>query len=359
MTSKKDRKQIIRTLIHRNKELNALREINFIRGSTDNLGILLSKIIRVILKYVKIKGVFALIYRPKIKKLELKATNLTQDLNEEFSNVITRIGYDTIQNYSPIIINRTRKHPTLRKYGIKNLISLPLMVYDGTVGCFITVNKNSVFTKQDLNLLTGIASQSASMLKEIKLTRNLEEKDKKVSHLYKLLYRKEGIKAITDPLTNIYNKGHFVETLEQYIKDKNMKFSLILFDVDFFKNYNDSFGHQAGDKLLKDVAVTVVRETREQDKVCRYGGEEFAVLLPDTELEEAIILAERMRQSIENLYNLNKGNRIITASFGVAQYELGESKENFVNKADKLLYKSKTLGRNRVMPPIKVRGFFG
>src|SRR3989344_793620 len=140
MASKKDRKKIIRTLVHRNKELNALREINFIRGSTDNLEILLNKIIRITLKRLRVKGLFAFIYKPRAEKLEFKASNASKDLDEELINVLSKIGNDTIQNYSSMIINKTKKHPTLRRYKIKNLMSVPLMIYDGAVGVFIAVN---------------------------------------------------------------------------------------------------------------------------------------------------------------------------------------------------------------------------
>ncbi|MBF0118243.1 MAG: GGDEF domain-containing protein [Desulfobacterales bacterium] len=165
--------------------------------------------------------------------------------------------------------------------------------------------------------------------------------------------------AAIDPLTGAYNRGEFNRIIEHHTSNsirhvKNL--SLIMIDIDHFKKVNDTYGHQAGDIVLKEVVKTIRSEIRKGDYLARYGGEEFAIVLPDTNMIRAIELAERLRQIIENLEIRILSNEIIrvTSSFGVATLKAGFNKETLLKEADNMLYKSKTNGRNRVMPGIKL-----
>ncbi|HHY41790.1 MAG TPA: PAS domain S-box protein [Thermoanaerobacterales bacterium] len=163
--------------------------------------------------------------------------------------------------------------------------------------------------------------------------------------LEELLYRQ----SITDPLTNIYNRRFFMQMLEQEIErvQRNKKpFSLIMFDLDHFKNINDRFRHAAGDMVLKSVADTVRRRIRKTDCFARWGGEEFIILLPETSLNNAVDLAEELRKRISamELEGVDK----ITASFGVTEYKETDTIDIVLLRVDGMLYEAKGAGRNCV-----------
>ncbi len=152
-----------------------------------------------------------------------------------------------------------------------------------------------------------------------------------------------------DPLTGLYNRKRFDDTLDEWMsvsKRYGHPLSLILFDVDNFKRVNDSYGHMAGDSLLKDIAVTVNSSVRESDTFARWGGDEFAILLPNTDLQRAEIMTERLRERIQNstLGSLQG----ITCSFGVAEYEQNDTKQSLLIRADDLLLQAKSSGKGRV-----------
>lgn len=159
--------------------------------------------------------------------------------------------------------------------------------------------------------------------------------------------------ATHDGLTEAKNRRAFNEKLaEEWSRAQRYAtpLSLVMFDVDKFKSYNDSFGHQAGDEVLRILARTVRGLVRVTDFFARYGGEEFALILPNTDAEGAYILAERLRERVEKA---NWKERLVTASFGVSTIEIGmASGEDLIEAADKALYLSKERGRNRVTQAI-------
>lgn len=155
--------------------------------------------------------------------------------------------------------------------------------------------------------------------------------------------------ATTDDLTGIHNRGYLLKQLAREIEaveGQGGELSIILADVDGFKSVNDTFGHNFGDKVLRQVSDTLGSGLREKDLVGRYGGEEFLLILPDTDLDKSTIIAERVRQSIASYYWKQEGFQT-TISGGVVQYA-GESVENLLKRADELLYQAKALGRNRM-----------
>ncbi|MDH5720062.1 MAG: diguanylate cyclase [Spirochaetia bacterium] len=171
---------------------------------------------------------------------------------------------------------------------------------------------------------------------------------------YRDLLEKE---SLLDGLTGIPNRRNFDLFLENEMKRckrDEKPVALLLIDIDFFKFYNDNYGHLAGDDCLKLVAKTLASSTnRTGDLVARYGGEEFACILPATDLEAAIILAEKMRMAVNNLkipHNFSEAAQHLTISMGAAFVYPKEnaSSEFLINKADDMLYKAKNKGRNRV-----------
>jgi diguanylate cyclase (GGDEF)-like protein len=158
--------------------------------------------------------------------------------------------------------------------------------------------------------------------------------------------------ASHDKLTGLFNRNKFDEIFSKEIKRAkryNNDLSIIIFDIDDFKMINDTYGHQIGDEVLKDMAKIALSSVREQDINIRWGGEEFLILLPQTNLLGAIAVANKVKTSIEKHLFTDKSLQI-TASFGVAQFTNEDDNENtIISKADALLYEAKRTGKNKVM----------
>lgn len=183
-----------------------------------------------------------------------------------------------------------------------------------------------------------------------------------IAFVYVLAYSKEQLVrqrttaetmqnlAYTDHLTGLANRRQLYVDLEREIKASERyerPLSIILFDLDHFKQINDTYGHQSGDLVLQRVARTVESRLRSVDHFGRWGGEEFIIVSPETNLEQATFLAERVREAL-NTQSSQSSVPTPTASFGVTQYLIGEDIETFLQGADEALYLSKTQGRNRI-----------
>ena len=157
--------------------------------------------------------------------------------------------------------------------------------------------------------------------------------------------------ASHDKLTGLFNRNKFDEFYSKEIKRSkrySTNLSIIIFDVDNFKSINDTHGHHIGDIVLKEVSQIILTYTREQDIAVRWGGEEFLILLPNTDLNGASVVAEKIRVNIfENLFT--ELNLKVTASFGVSELKEEDSDENLILRTDKFLYEAKNAGKNRVI----------
>lgn len=196
-----------------------------------------------------------------------------------------------------------------------------------------------------LKELEILKSQNENLIKK------LEEYHKDVVRLNTELKiaKKE---ANIDFLTGLVNRRSFDRALNEMIKDfiqREYPFSLILMDLDDFKNVNDTYGHPAGDEVLREVSQLLRLFLRANTLIARIGGEEFAIILPGVELENAVKVAERIRKILENREIKSKNHIIkITASFGVTQVSKGDNLNTLYERVDKALYKSKNNGKNRV-----------
>lgn len=171
-------------------------------------------------------------------------------------------------------------------------------------------------------------------------------KSKDFEHQYKL--------ATTDGLTELYNHRYFQDTLRKQIdssKRYEQKFSLIILDIDFFKKFNDQYGHQVGDEVLRTVSKILKKNTRTTDYVCRYGGEEMSIILPQTSKSEALVNAQRICDAVANTpLKISSNKEVnITISLGVSTFpENGETPQKLIEYADQALYNAKENGRNQV-----------
>ncbi|MEW5908885.1 MAG: diguanylate cyclase [Thermodesulfobacteriota bacterium] len=159
--------------------------------------------------------------------------------------------------------------------------------------------------------------------------------------------------ATIDGLTKLYNSRHFYNQLQLEVDRTiryNHKLSLLLLDIDNFKLFNDSFGHLEGDKVLRRIGEIIKSCLRKMDSAYRYGGEEFTILLPETNATEAMVVAQRIRSAIESEFFVSsqKESGLVTVSIGVSEYLPKEKISNFIRRSDSAMYDSKRSGRNMV-----------
>ncbi|MFC1746641.1 diguanylate cyclase [Candidatus Riflebacteria bacterium] len=217
---------------------------------------------------------------------------------------------------------------------IKSLICIPLLVERKSIGVLNMVNKKTVgkFTADDLSLALTLANQASVLIQN--------------ARLYNL--------ATVDGLTGLFVRRHFQYKLSEELSrakryDKPM--AVMMSDIDHFKKFNDTYGHQTGDLVLREVASLLKDSIRNLDTAARFGGEEFVVVLPETDNEGAFTLAERYRKKIEEFDFVDGDNILkVTISIGVATIEGAnpQNEKDFVEKADIALYNCKNSGRNCV-----------
>lgn len=258
-----------------------------------------------------------------------------------------RYSYDKINpEIETIILNEIIKSNILIKISntstdilLKNFKTDPLTIYSlplvfnkellGTLTIYIDVNQ--IITEEGFNLLSTIANQLS------------------ISISNAINYAITQQSAITDKLTGLHNKAYFDDVIKKEIsRTTRLKkpISLILFDLDDFKQYNDSYGHLKGDDLLRKIGWILRNTVRNADSNFRYGGEEFIVLLPETDQKEAFRVAERLRVNVEN----ENFERKVTISTGlVTCMNPNLTAKEILNEADKALYKAKRSGKNRVV----------
>ncbi|WP_299196840.1 GGDEF domain-containing protein [uncultured Amphritea sp.] len=199
---------------------------------------------------------------------------------------------------------------------------------------------------QNLTVNTETISESTRLFQK-----KIDEAQSEISELKKQLNQSRQ-EATIDPLTGLYNRRVFDTEISQLAAKPEPDVSLIMVDIDFFKKFNDTYGHQMGDKVLQYVAKLIKAECPEPLLPVRFGGEEFSMLLPGVKIPDACKLAETVRKKVAAIRITQKksGETIssVTASFGVARLSEDESPESLIARADAALYKAKEAGRNNV-----------
>ncbi len=229
--------------------------------------------------------------------------------------------------------------PVVQLLHLEYFVCVPMKAKDRVVGVIVADNlfTHKPITKDDVRALVMFANQAALAIENSRL------------------YEQTLISAKSDPLTGLWNHGHFQDTLTQQLMlaaQRQEPLCLIMLDLDHFKFYNDTLGHEAGNAALKLVALKLREMCRKQDFVARYGGEEFAIILPQVGKSEGLALAERIRSTVEYQPFRQEGiqpTKCLTVSIGVAAFpDDAKNKDELIHRADQALYATKRSGRNRV-----------
>ena len=304
--------------------------------------------------------------RMKWVQKDIKTSELLQDMaKNDFDNVVI------IEDMKPIGILTTKDVMNL----IKNKDDLDLAISNYMSSPVDTIDKNSsikealeflkskhykrVVVVDDNGNLSGIITQkeliSLTYSKWATLMKEYQEELSEINNMLENQNKEYETLASTDSLTGLYNRYKFAELyLSSYktMVQRGNDISMIILDIDYFKRVNDSFGHNVGDKVLVQVAHILLKTLRNIDIICRWGGEEFLVLIPTASLDNATILAEKLRANVEDLEIDKVGS--ITVSLGVSQVIIGEEMKDVVDRADKALYLAKQSGRNCVKTELEI-----
>lgn len=231
-----------------------------------------------------------------------------------------------------------KKIDKITNFKTHSIVCVPLIARDKCHGVIELINKveDESFGEEDLLMLTTLADYTAIAIENAKFFTKVQEL------------------TITDDLTGLYNSRFLHTRLEHEVaRAKRFKYelSMVFIDLDYFKEVNDLYGHLLGSKLLREVAQLVLRQIRNIDMACRYGGDEFIILMPETTKQNALLVAEKLRKKIKSTTFL-KDEGIdcrLTGSFGVASFpEDAKNKNDLIHMADKAMYKIKSDKRNGV-----------
>lgn len=330
----------------RAQELSTLMAISEALGSKLELDHRLETMADKVKEIIPYDHCFILLVEPGERRAELKVARGYSDSRLPGANVPLHDGLLSIVVKRRVPLIRLDMNERERGRGIfptgcgihmkpSSFLGLPLISQDRVIGIFaMTSQRPKAFDEQHKEFLKTLCSQAAISIADAKL-------HEEVNRL-----------ATMDGLTAVANHRRFQERLNEEFERQAREagtFSLLMIDVDHFKNINDQFGHPSGDQVLKQVSDVLVQAVRKIDIVARYGGEEFAIILLNTGAREAHALAERIRKSVEGLCPIVQGTpQKVTISLGIAVYpEDARDRQMLIRRADEALYAAKQGGRNR------------
>ena len=270
-------------------------------------------------------------FNKQVQELKVPLQDKSEDLlcMVALEGMPLHLTKDTIgkYNHAPIIKLLNSEEAALVPLKAKNKVN-GIIVADN----FVT---KKPISKDDLRMLIMLSNEAGLAIEN--------------SQLFELT----SIRAHLDSLTGLWNHGYFQQMLQEELekaKQQKTHLSLIMLDIDYFKIYNDTLGHQAGDTILKELAALLSKESRKMDYVCRYGGEEFTIILPQANKKEAFLIAERLREGIKNHSFSHEEilpSKELTVSLGLATFpEDGLTPSHLISSSDKALYWAKQKGRN-------------
>ncbi len=279
-----------------------------------------------------------------LKKGEAYELKVSRGLSSGFKRRIEEGELDSLikkfeASGSPLLVQEAeevRKIHELKNEGIAFFALIPLRSGSEVLGCLGLASRMDTPFDFDLASLLSLIGNTLSM----------------IADKVKLFMETQRL-AITDGLTGLHNVRHFYEELDKEIaraQRYSATFSLVLFDIDNFKVINDTYGHQAGDEVLQDVAEVLLKVSRKSDVVARYGGEEFITMLPNTPRKEAYTHAHRIKEAVDGRTYLGEDSVSITISGGVASFpDDAPDAKSLLYAADMALYNAKATGKNAVV----------
>ena len=328
------------------KELSILFNITQALNTSIDPEELCNKLGDVILKNMEVDDFAILLLNEETQDLEVKAARGFRK-NDKVRELIFHVGEGVSGQVAsakePVYIPDTSKDVDYLHYkGVQadsgSFLCIPLLVKNVILGVINFTRKDiAAFSKQEIRMLTIVGGQMAIALENARL------------------YIKTKELSLIDDLTRVYNRRHFHKILEmEFKRAKRFKrpLSLLMIDVDHFKRFNDSFGHLEGDRLLVELAAIFKNNLREIDTVSRYGGEEFAVILPNTSLKDGEKVGLKLNKFVFEMSTNRKRTlkRKVTVSVGVSSFSSdADTMDDLINHADIALYKAKAKGRNRVI----------
>ena len=341
-----ENRELLASLKIEKDKLESVLEIGKMMSAILNLGELINFIVTKTTEVLKAqKGSLMLLDETTGNLIIRGAIGLSNDiLNSAPVKIGDKIAGWVAKRGEPLLVENIETDPRTKResrphYAGKSFISIPLIHKDKIHGVLNITDKDSdagIFSMDDLNYISIIINQAAIAIENARL------------------YEEVTKLAITDALTGLFNHRYFQEYLLSEMnraKRYGRPLSLVMFDIDNFKKYNDQYGHLTGDSILRNIGTILKSNAREVDIVCRYGGEEFMMILPETDAAGATAIADKIRETIsscnqreESLVNVGP----ITVSGGIAQYEKKFGKEQFIQYTDQALYQAKKEGKNKI-----------
>jgi diguanylate cyclase (GGDEF)-like protein len=342
-----ENRELLASLKVEKDKLESVLEIGKMMSSILNLNELITFIVRKTTEVLQAqKGSLMLLDEDTGNLIIRGAIGLsTEVLNSTPVKIGDKIAGWVAKQGEPLLVANIETDPRVKRvnrehYHGKSFISIPLINKDKIHGVLNIADKKDpgqgIFTLDDLNYISIIVNQAAIAIENAQL------------------YTEVTRLAITDALTGLFNHRYFQDHLVNEMnraKRYGRPLSLVMFDIDNFKRYNDQYGHLTGDSILRNIGAILKNNAREVDIACRYGGEEFMMILPETDSAGAMAIAEKIRDTVftcdqreKSLEHVGK----ITISGGIAQYEKKLEKDTFIHHTDQALYQAKKEGKNRI-----------
>jgi len=327
------------TLRKREQELALINRITTIISSSLNVKEVYGAFIAELKKVVDVDWATIALIEDEQLRFEVLSSGVGSTWQAGEKILLTNTGTEWVAKHKKALVEPDLEKNSMVKtdeehlrWGIRSIIYLPLLVKNEAIGSLVIASRQpNAYSSSQVRLLERLASQIAVPVENSRL------------------YAKAEQRARVDELTGLFNRRHFDENVKLEI-DRHTRYrstmSLIFLDLDFFKAYNDLQGHTAGDKVLETIGRIISGALRTTDLAFRYGGDEFAIILPQSASSDALIVAERVRSRIAG--EMSRRGIKITASLGLASWPSdGVSPDELVNAADRALYYAKETGGNR------------